>query len=221
MPTRTHQLALLVVCLLLVAPTLRAQQQPTGFFGQITDFETGRPVAGAQIAVTVAWQLRTRNWSGENGAYQVQVFGAGLYDVVVSADGYGSQFRRTVPVENGQTARLDWALRPLTADQVQAMGRIVGFVQDEQGRGIGNTWLLITQVAEDGVPHPVGVTTSENPTGLYELQWYPPGRYGVVAYAPGQPQPDARDDLRIQPGRSVRLDFHIPMQPPPQPAPPQ
>ena len=220
MPNRMRTLALLSVALLLPAPMLWAQQQPTGFFGQITDFETGRPVASAQVVVTVSWELQTRNLTRENGAYQVQVFGGGVYDVAVSGEGYWSQFRRNVPVQDGQTLRLDWALRPVTADQVQGMGRVVGFVQDAQGRGVGNTWLVLVQLGDDGVLHPVGAAVSGNPTGLYELQWYPPGAYGVVAYAPGRPQPLTRDDVRVPAGNAVRVDFMFPAaQQPPTPAP--
>ncbi|MFW6156488.1 MAG: carboxypeptidase-like regulatory domain-containing protein, partial [Armatimonadota bacterium] len=83
------------------------------------------------------------------------------------------------------------------------LGRIVGFVRNPQGQPVGKATLVLVRGAA-----PVGATQPENPTGVYELEWYPPGTYSVLGTAPGH-KTSKYSGRNISAGESLWLDVTL------------
>jgi bacillopeptidase F len=126
----------------------------------------------------------------------------GTYSVVASASGYASE-TQSVTVPEGGEAEVSFELRKLSGDDYKALGRIVGYAANAADEPIaGTTLVLITGGAIVGSAKPVGEK------GVYELEWYPPGTYAVVATAPGYKRV-VFTGQSIVAGESTRLDIEL------------
>ena len=123
----------------------------------------------------------------------------GNYALVASASRYNS-VTRAVTVPDGGEAEVWLELTKLTDNDYKTRGRVVGFVKDANGDPVANVTLTLMKVNK-----PVGAARPVNATGVYELEWYPPGTYTVIAVAPGF-KTGTYAGQRLAAGTSTRLD---------------
>src|SRR5688572_28980321 len=78
-------------------------QTATGrIVGQITERTSGRPIDGAKVSVGTDASVT----SGPDGGYRLEI-GSGVYDVLISADGFASLKRNQVAVTGGRNTVLN------------------------------------------------------------------------------------------------------------------
>jgi hypothetical protein len=76
-------------------------------------------------------------------------------------------------------------------------------VRNAAGEPLTNATLVLLKG-----PNPVGVARAQAPTGVYELDWYPPASYTVVVTAPGH-NPATYQGKQIAAGESLWLDVTL------------
>lgn len=152
-------------------------------------------MAGGQIKAVGAVAESQRGCLLENIA-------AGKYTLVVSASARVSVIR-TVTVPDGGETEVGVELPKLTGDDYKTRGRIVGFVKGANGKPIANATLVLVKDRS-----PVGAARPGNATGVYELEWYPPGSYKVIVEAPGY-KSKAYARQQITAGAAKRLDVTL------------
>jgi len=123
----------------------------------------------------------------------------GDYTLAVSAPAYVS-VTRAVTVPDGACADVWVKLAKLTEEHFAARGRVVGTVKNADGNPVVNA-ILVLMKGDD----PVGSTRPVNDDGIYELEWYPPGTYSVIAVAPGFNRA-TYTGLKLSAGARVWLD---------------
>jgi hypothetical protein len=133
------------------------------------------------------------------GVYQMECV-PGRYDIVVSVPHHMTVVKRSVVVTRS-SARVTVRTEAFAAADYKRLGRVVGFVTNQAGRGINDAcvWLLKDKRV-------VGVTYSEGPHGVYELEWYEPGMYSVACSAEGCQTEDVHH-VRIGAGQSSKINF--------------
>jgi len=134
-----------------------------------------------------------------SGGCLLQNLAPGKYVLVVSASAYTS-VTRAVTVNDGAETELTVTLAKLTKDDYKARGRVVGFVKDANDNPVAKSTLVLMKGDS-----PVGATRPENATGVYELEWYAPGTYKVIAVAAGF-KTGTYDGQQITAGGSTWLD---------------
>ncbi|WP_051951895.1 Kelch repeat-containing protein [Actinacidiphila yeochonensis] len=119
--------------------------------GTVTDAATGKPLAGAQVAVG---DFTTT--TAADGSYDVTVV-AGSHDVAVKAFGYATSGGQDVAVDDGATVTRDYALKSVPSHTVS------GKVTDGSGHG----WPLYAKITVKGSP----LSVFTNPvTGAYTVK---------------------------------------------------
>jgi len=123
----------------------------------------------------------------------------GDYTLAVSAPMYVS-VSRAVTVHEGTCDDVWVQLVKFTRQDFAARGRIVGTVKDADGNPVVNAVLVL--ISAQG---PLGSARPVNDDGIYELEWYPPGTYSVIAVAPGFKQATYKG-LKVSAGAKTWLD---------------
>lgn len=126
----------------------------------------------------------------------------GACTVVASASGHASA-TQAVTVPDGGAAEVWLELTKLGADDYESLGRIVGFVKDTAGKPVTGAVLVLLR-GDDAV----GTARAQGPTGVYELEWYAPGTYVVVAQGTGHKRATLAGQT-ISAGASTRLDIEL------------
>lgn len=157
----------------LLALTLAAQAATLQV--TVTDKASGAAISKATVALVVGGNVVAAGRTDGNGAWSGPTVSADGW-VVVDKKLYAPAARQ---VSAGQ-GPLSVALEGLQTEQFKNLGRIVGFVKSTAGQPLSNATLVMVR---DG--RPVGVTQPQNASGVYELEWYPPGTYTVLGTAPG------------------------------------
>ena len=106
---------LLAVLMLALATATRAQAQMGAVAGQVTDADSGQPLAGAQVAVEGTAFVTLTN---DAGRYLLQGVPSGPRRITAELIGYAPQ-RRLVTVAPGQTTELDFALAAARIELLQ------------------------------------------------------------------------------------------------------
>ncbi len=106
---------LLAVLTLALASATRAQAQMGAVAGQVTDADSGQPLAGAQVAVEGTAFVTLTN---DAGRYLLQGVPSGPRRITAELIGYAPQ-RRLVTVAPGQTTELDFALAAARIELLQ------------------------------------------------------------------------------------------------------
>lgn len=89
-----------------------AQVTTADLEGTVSD-DKSEGVAGARVAVVnVATGVVRETVSAANGRYRVAALDPAAYDVTAQADGYGAEVRKSVVLELGRVARIDFQLTP-------------------------------------------------------------------------------------------------------------
>ncbi len=167
----------------------------------VTDAAGGAAINKAVVAVVMGNTITAGGITLPNGTWSAHTPDAERAFVVVAKKLYAPQAKRVAL--SGQVS-VSFALVKFGSEDFNRLGRIVGFVRNAAGEPIPNATLVL--VKEGGTP--VGVARSQTPTGVYELGWYPPGRYTVVATANGH-NPVTRQGQQIKAGESLWLDIEL------------
>ncbi len=165
----------------------------------VSDKASGAAIAKATVALVVGGNVVGVGRTDGNGVWSGPTPTAEGW-VVVDKKLYAPAAR---PVGGGQSS-LSLALDALQPEQFKRLGRIVGFVKSSAGPPLGNATLLMLR---DG--RPVGVTQTQNASGIYELEWYPPGTYTVLGTAPGF-APRAYPGQKVTAGQALWLEVTLP-----------
>jgi hypothetical protein len=200
--------------------------------GSVTDTRTGEPVPRA---VVTAWPMiitpaavvepvyphpgPVRTLTNDNGDYKFPKLPVGLYRVTVRARGYEPAARRT-RIRADETSVLNFGLRP-----VPPPGSVVGQVNEQTSSGVPGGPienarvtmipfdLAIAEKASNGQldesTDPAGhiYRTRTNARGWYEFPEVPAGAYLIRVQKHGY-EP-ARRHVRVEPGTTLRQDFHL------------
>lgn len=100
--------------LLVIAPTLLAQNASGSLSGQIKDGQ-GVPVSGATVTITSPAMMQARVvMTNEKGEYKAPLLPPGDYRVVVAKSGFVGSEARGVRIGMGASARQDLTVKPIT-----------------------------------------------------------------------------------------------------------
>lgn len=141
---------------------------PGSISGTVTSSGGGNPlIPDASIFVYQGLQLVAQTTTDVNGDYAVPDLNPGNYTVVVSADGFQTEFALVV-VSSGMNTIADFEMD-------EGIGTISGRVIDRCTGGPAEALILV----KDGVTIVGFAVTDEN--GLYTVEGLPPGNYTVCA----------------------------------------
>ena len=141
----------------------------------VTDRASGAALAKATVALVHESNVVAAGRTDGNGVWTGPAPVAGAW-VVAHKKLYAPVARQLT----GEAASLSIALEGLQTEQFKNLGRIVGFVKSAAGQPLSTATLVMLREGK-----PVGVTQTQNASGVYELEWYPPGTYTVLGTAPG------------------------------------
>lgn len=169
----------------------------TSLTGSVVD-DRGHAVSGARVEVrpenddsVEPWQLTTI----DDGTFSFNTLQTGMQRVSVSAEGFESTSRRSVPTAGAAPLRID----------LLRTGTIAGHVRDLAGQAIGYATIVL---AGSGVWPPRQVHTAAD--GAYNIPGVPGGVYEVRAHQ-GNLVADPREGLLLDPG--ARVDADLVLQP--------
>lgn len=149
---------------------------PGNILGQVTNQLNGLPIIGAAVAIQLfANGLFVANTvTNQNGQYQVNGLTAGEYNVIASADGFGTDYS-TVTVVGGQTTIANIQLSPI-------VGTISGIVLLPNGiQATGNN-IQLSLFHSDQIRLQ---NILAEPDGTFHFVNVAPGTYTVVGSIPG------------------------------------
>jgi len=141
----------------------------------VVDMETGAALSGAVVAVVSGEAVPAAGRTNAQGVWSGTITGSKVR-VIATKDLHVTQARAIVV---GQASALRFELAQHKQEDFKRLGRIVGFARSGGGAPLGNATLILLKGTA-----PIGVTQPENATGVYELEWYAPGTYTVLATAP-------------------------------------
>ncbi len=153
--------------------------------GRVTTADTGSPVRGAEVRLSIDGGIRRLVTTNGEGRFEIRNLPAGEYRLTVSKTGfitleYGQQrpfeTASTITIGEGQSATGNVALL--------RGGAIFGRVLDEFGDpSVGTRVQVLRNRAEDGGRRliPVGVADQTDDTGAFRIYGLPPGEYFIAA----------------------------------------
>jgi hypothetical protein len=153
--------------------------------GRVTTADTGSPVRGAEVRLSIDGGIRRLVTTNGEGRFEIRNLPAGEYRLTVSKTGfvtleYGQQrpfeTASTITIGEGQSATGNVAL--------PRGGAVFGRVLDEFGDpSVGTRVQVLRNRAEDGGRRliPVGVADQTDDTGAFRIYGLPPGEYFIAA----------------------------------------
>ncbi|MED1780668.1 carboxypeptidase regulatory-like domain-containing protein [Brevibacillus fortis] len=149
---------------------------PGSISGQVTNQLTGLPITGAAVAIQLFSNglFVANTVTNQSGQFQVNGLTAGEYNVIASADGFGTHYR-TVTVVNGQTTVTTVELLPI-------VGTISGMVllpdgTQASGNNIQLSLFHSNQIRLQNI--------LAEPDGTFHFVNVAPGTYTVIGSIPG------------------------------------
>lgn len=195
--------------------------------GTVVDAETGLAVVGATVSTDPASDSATTDASG---AFEIADVVIGVYTVVVSATGYGTQSFPGASVTAGQTFTLDIEIVVPAATTGDVTGR-VGIRSEDDDPLVDGTVALVdafalaasdsAQPLEDlAAVSPYTAQTGAN--GSYTIEGVTPGRY-YIHVVPAVADVDdvlpgggaSRESFEVEAGATVTLDVVVSQRPSP------
>lgn len=165
----------------------------------VVDKNTGAALSGAVVAVISGDTVPAAGRTNAQGAWSGNVPG-GKVTVIATKDLHVTQARA---INAAETSSLRFELAQHKAEDFKRLGRIVGFVRSSTGAPLANATLVLLKGATA-----IGATQPENASGVYELEWYAPGSYTVLATAPGHSAKKFANQT-IAAGESLWLDVTL------------
>ncbi|MGG4455611.1 carboxypeptidase regulatory-like domain-containing protein [Brevibacillus porteri] len=149
---------------------------PGNIFGQVMNQLTGLPITGAAVAIQLFSNglFVANTVTNQSGQFQVNGLTAGVYNVIASADGFGTHYS-TVTVAGGQTTVANVELLPI-------VGTISGIVLLPDGTQAGgnNIQLSLFNSAQIRLQNILA-----EPDGTFHFVNVAPGTYTVIGTIPG------------------------------------
>jgi hypothetical protein len=167
----------------------------------VVDGNSGTPLAKAVVAVVSGDSVLATGRTNAQGVWSATVTGD-TARITASKRLYASATSAPVALKD-DAAQIRLELTKQQSADYKRFGRIVGFVRNAQGQSVANATLVLLKGSG-----PVGATQPENPTGVYELEWYPPGKYSVLGTAPGH-RTSKYSGQSISAGESLWLDVTL------------
>ncbi len=192
---RSTQIVMVAIALVAVVASM-VPAQAASLSVTVTDQSTGAQLAKAVVAVVVGNAVVAAGRTAPNGSWTCQVADAAKAYIVVGKKLYAPMARQVAL--SGEMAQ-SFGLEKFGTEDFTHLGRIVGFVRNGEGKPVANATLVLLKGST-----PVGVTQSQTPTGIYELEWYAPRTYTVRVTAPGHSTATYADQ-RITAGESLWL----------------
>ncbi len=194
----THSIPIAVALLALALVAVNAQAAQITV--TVTDGPDGAPINKAVVAVVVGNSVVAAGITPASGVWSAQVPDAARAFVVVAKKLYAPRAKQ---VTLSGRVSASFALVKFGTEDFNRLGRIVGFVRNAAGEPVTNATLVLLKGH-----NPVGVARAQSPTGVYELEWYQPAGYTVVATAPGY-APATYQGNQIAAGESLWLDVTL------------
>jgi hypothetical protein len=158
-------------------------QQPATVEGIVVDAVSGRPVAGAAVAIAVRGSQTAQTHSSQNGRFLIQGMPAGTYMLSAKAAGYlDSTAGQIAPGERGLPVRLDSGSRqelPLRLWKGAAVAGIVTHVDGEPLAGVPVELIPARLPAGQELRTELRSTTDDR--GAFRMSTLVPGEYYLVA----------------------------------------
>lgn len=156
--------------------TLTMAALPGSLAGSVIDQVTGLSIAGAAVAIQLNanGQFVTNTVTNNEGQFLVAGLPEGMYNVIASADGYGTTYR-TVSVLGGQTATVTVGMLPLAGD----ISGIVLLPDGTQAQG-NNIQLALFDANRVRLQNILAL-----PDGTFRFVNVAPGTYTVQGMIPG------------------------------------
>jgi len=165
----------------------------------VVDAESGTPLSKAVVAVVSGDSVLAMGRTNSQGVWTGSA--AGTVRVTASKRLYASATSAPIGLDADRQVRLE--LKKQQAADFKRYGRIVGVVRNTAGQPVGNATLVLLKGTTA-----VGCAQPENATGVYQLEWYPPGTYSVLATAPGH-NTSKYSGQNISAGESLWLDVKL------------
>jgi hypothetical protein len=168
----------------------------------VVDAANGTPLAKSVVAVVSGDQVLAAGRTNEQGVWTGTV-PQGQAHVTASKRLYASAGQQNIafPAEGARNLRFE--LTKHQSADFRRLGRIVGFARNPAGQPVANATLVLLRGST-----PVGAAQPEQATGVYELEWYPPGPYSVLATAPNH-RTMKHSGQSISAGESLWLDVTL------------
>jgi uncharacterized membrane protein len=192
---RMHRVILTAGLIALVATAGQAATVSVAVYNK----DSGAALSGAVVAIVSGETVVASGRTNAQGAWSGNV-ADGRVTVLAAKDLHVTQARAATVSGNG-SMRFD--LLQHKQEDFKRLGRIVGFVRSATGVPLANATLVLLKGKA-----PVGVTQPENASGVYDLEWYAPGSYSVVASAPGHSAKKFTGQT-ISAGESLWLDVTL------------
>ncbi len=165
----------------------------------VVDMETGATLSSAVVAVVSGESVLAAGRTNAQGVWTGAVSGSKV-TVIATKDSHVTQARA---ITVGEASSLRFQLARHKQEDFKRLGRIVGFAKSATGQPLGNATLVLLKGAV-----PIGAAQPENATGVYELEWYAPGTYTVLATAPNHASQKFTKQT-IAAGESLWLDVTL------------
>lgn len=168
---------------------------PGSLGGTVSRASDSTPVSGALIEALQSGLVKASNVSGGNGSYALTGLAPGVYDLRVSATGYGTAFRTGIIIANGGTTTSNISLF--------IAGSISGKVTKTDGTTpIASATLKLYQGST------TVATASTNASGDYVVPALDPGSYTVEATAAGY-KPNSQSGVVVSEGMITPLNLSL------------
>lgn len=191
----TMTLTVVMVTIALLGLTLCAEAGSVS--GSVTDGPGGPGISKALVVLLSGNSVAAVGKTVSGGRYELDGVANGKYTIVVSASKYAS---KVDGINVSGDLVLNAPLTKLDNSDFKNLGRIVGFVKASGSKPVTKALLLLKKGNAF-----VGATQPQNATGVFELEWYAPGTYTVVATAPGH-STATYGNQKIPAGESLWLD---------------
>ena len=212
------------------APRARSQRidpLTSSISGRVTTADTGSPVRGAEVRVSIDGRFSRLVTTNGEGRFEVRNLAAGEYRLTVSKSGFITlEYGQQRPFETASTITLGEGQSATGNVALLRGGAIFGRVLDESGEpSIGTRVQVLRNRAEDGGRRlvPVGMADQTDDTGAFRIYGLPAGEYFVAAstglidavkrdppvYYPGTMTFAEAQPITIGAGAEASADFQI------------
>jgi len=229
---------LLLLALLALADAAVAQPRPrtrpqridpltSSIQGRITAADTGAPVRGAEVRLSMDGRFSRLVTTNGEGRFEMRNLPAGSYRLIVSKTGFITlEFGQRRPFESASTITVGEGQSATGNVALLRGGAIFGRVLDQFGDpSVGTRVQVLRMRAEGGDRRllPVGAADQTDDTGAFRLYGLPPGDYYVAAntglidavkrdppvYYPGTMTFAEAQPITLAAGAEASADFQI------------
>jgi hypothetical protein len=153
--------------------------------GRVTTADTGSPVRGAEVRLSIDGGIRRLVTTNGEGRFEIRNLPAGEYRLTVSKTGFITlEYGQQRPFETASTITLGEGQSATGNVALPRGGAVFGRVLDEFGDpSVGTRVQVLRNRAEDGGRRliPVGVADQTDDTGAFRIYGLPPGEYFIAA----------------------------------------